>query len=396
MSQTITNINNLLALKKNQWDRELYQLNFQNNPYESLAPKAMFNLEDGLTPQVITNSYELPETYMSPANMTALAISSGTGNGCDTTETVVKSGYTDRSYSLYKWQVQSEVLCLSDIQFDFNPAKQIANKVEGLKQYNLHWWRSYYQAAFIGMSDNKISTTSAAGFTSYTNTNYTFAGVAPATNEFAWAHANQIYDQLAGTGGEQHAVGMADGQPIYSMNLGPGYKRKLWQVDEGVRNTVDWMSAGKDWSPNFRARGINKAVYGFIPNLDLWPIRYDNSMVYIPPFLNTDATKGRKFIPNPAYKTVALGGNAVWEVITITPRMIFEPRVRPVGPTAFSGATFNAREYSGEITWINNKDMGDNRLGDKGFFQLDYQVAAKPIYSNLGFAILTLALDVSA
>lgn len=393
MAINLDNINNLLVQKKNQWDRELFQLNFQENPYESLAPKSLYDLEDGLSPQVITTSYELPTTYMSPSNMTALAISSGTGNGCDTPEQVVKSGNTDRSYSLSKWSVVSEVLCLSDIQFDFNPAKQIANKVEGLKQYSKHWWRSWYQAAFIGNSDNKLSTTGASSFTSYSNSNYTFAGVAAPTQQFAWSHAKQIYDILASTGGEQHAVGMADGQPIYSMNLGPGYKTKLWQVDEGVRNTVDWMSAGKDWSPNFRARGISKSVYGFIPNLDLFPIRYDASMQYIPPFLNTDATRGRKFINNPAYKTVANGGNAVYEVITITPRKVFDARVRPVGPTAFAGANFNARDYSGEITWINNKDMGSNRLGDKGFFQLDFQVAARPEYTNLGFAVLTLALD---
>lgn len=393
MAQSLDNINNLLAQKKNQWDREIYQLNFQQNAYESLAPKAAYDVSDGLAPQVITNTYELPTTYFSPANMSALAVSSGTGNGCDTAETVVKSGYTDRTYGLYKVNFNSEVLCLSDIQFDFDPAKQIANKVEGLKQYNIAFWRSYYQAAFIGMSDNKISTTGTASFTSYTNSNYTWSGVANPTQQFAWAHARAIYDTLAWTGGLQHAVGMADGQPVFSMNLGPGYKAKLWQVDEGVRNTVNWMSAGKEWSPNFRARGIDKAVYGFIPNLDQYPIRYDNSGVYIPPFLNSDATKGRKSTFNPAYRTVANGGNAVYEVITITPRMIFEPRVRPVGPTGFSGADFNAKNYSGEITWINNRDMGGNAYGDKGFFAMNIQVAAKPIYPQLGFAILTLALD---
>lgn len=393
MAQSLDNINNLLAQKKNQWDRELYQLNFQNNPYESLAEKALFDLEDGLTPQVITNTYELPVIPINPTNMSALAISSGTGNGCDTTENIVKSGYQDRSYSLYKYVVESEVLCLSDIQFDFNPAKQIANKIEGLRQYNLAWWRSYYQNAFIGMSDNKLSTTGAASFTFYTNSNYTFSGVTSPTSEFNWAHGKYVYDLLASSGGEQNAVGMADGQPVYSMNLGMGYKTKLWQVDEGVRNTVNWMSAGKEWSPNFRARGIDKSVYGFIPNVDRYPIRYDGGMQYIPPFLNQDATKGRKNVPNPAYRTVLNGGNAVYEVITITPRNVFQPRVRPVGPTAFQQATFNPKEYSGEVTWINNKNMTDNKYGDKGFFAMNFQVAAKPIYNNLGYAILTLALD---
>jgi hypothetical protein len=37
--------------------------------------------------------------------------------------------------------------------------------------------------------------------------------------------------------------------------------------------------------------------------------------------------------------------------------------------------------------------MDQNILGNKGFYRMDYQVAAKPVRPEVGFTGLTLALD---
>jgi hypothetical protein len=49
--------------------------------------------------------------------------------------------------------------------------------------------------------------------------------------------------------------------------------------------------------------------------------------------------------------------------------------------------------YAGDVRWINNPDMCYNKLGNMGFYRMDIQVAAKPIFPDNGFSIVTLALD---
>jgi hypothetical protein len=145
---------------------------------------------------------------------------------------------------------------------------------------------------------------------------------------------------------------------------------------------------------NFRARGIKQAVNGFIPNIDLFPIRYAaDGTTAIYPTINDATTIGEEALPNPDYATVDNGGLAVYEVITILCRDIYEVKPRPVGPTTIGMERFNAVNYGGEINWINNKDMAENQLGNFGFYRMDLQMAFKPQYPELGFSVLTLAKD---
>jgi hypothetical protein len=191
-------------------------------------------------------------------------------------------------------------------------------------------------------------------------------------------------------GAEANAVGYSEGQPLVSLVCGPGIKRALWQDDTKVRDTVNWGDAFQ----NFTARGINTSINGFIPNMDLYPIRYAaDGTTKIYPTINTSATKGKKNIPNPDYLTTARGGLAVYEVVYIMPRDVWEARVRPIGPTNYGMAAFNPVNYVGDLRWVNNPDMSTNFLGNKGFYNINIQTAARPVRPEIGWAILTLARD---
>jgi hypothetical protein len=74
-------------------------------------------------------------------------------------------------------------------------------------------------------------------------------------------------------------------------------------------------------------------------------------------------------------------------------RGIYSRRPRPVGPIQAGMEAFNPITYSGEVRWINNPDMTTNTLGNFGFYRIDIQQAAMPEFPELGFAILTLAVD---
>lgn len=386
---SLTDLNNLFAATKNQFDKTIYAKFFMDNPYMAMFPRMEYDYTEGRIPEVLTGTYELPTEFPIGTAMGSISLNSGTGNSCLVDPTIIKSGYTSRTYQIQTKAFETPVICLTDLQFDYQAAQQIGIKEKGLAQFSTRWWNMWYQAQNIGMIDNKISTAANCVVNSTTNQNYDFSGLTLPSVQTEWCHLQPLYDQLARVGGEEFSVGMANGMPAYALNLGPGYKRKLWQVDQGVRDTVNWGDAFE----NFTARGINTAVYGFIPNVDLFPVRYDGSMRYIPPFINIDATAGRKYTNNPGYRTTANGGDAVYEVMTITARNIYEVRVAPGSPNSFGKARFDPQLYTGDVRWINNPDMCNNKLGNLGFYRMDIRVAAKPIYPDNGFAILTLALD---
>jgi hypothetical protein len=389
---SLTDLNNLFAVSKNQFDKTLYQKFFQNNPFMSLFPRVMYDYNEGRIPEVVTTTSEMPVEFPIGTAMGSITLNTGTGNACLVDPTIIKNGYTSRTYQLQTKAFETPELCLTDLQFDYQAVQAVMNYQKSLEDFSTAWWRMWYEAQTIGMVDTKITTLANCQVDEATSQGYDFniGGLTLPTAEAEWCHLTPLYDRLAQTGAGEFAVGYANGLPLYSLNVGPGYKRKLWQVDQGVRDTVNWGDAFE----NFTARGINMAVYGFIPNVNLWPARYDSALRWIPPFLNTDATRGRKYVPNPAYKTPALGGNASYELITVTARDIFEVRVAPGDPNAFGKARFDPQNYMGDVRWINNPDMCNNKLGNMGQYRMDIRVAPKPIYPDNGFAILTVALDV--
>lgn len=390
---SLTDINSYYLTRTNQFENAIYARYWMTNPYAGLIDSKPFDLEMGLTPSVVTAEHELPTSYI-PLTQNALALSTGTGNGaCVQTPIIIGGGYTTRQYNLNVWAFETEAFCLTDLQFKFQWEQQARFREKGLGDYVTAVMADWYRINNIGMINAKVSTLAAGALASISNSNFTFAGLTVPTTAISWAHLQPLYDQLNQIGGQQNAVGMSDGTPVYALNCGPGIKRLLFQSNTLVRTSVDFLDMGKEYSRNFKARGIDTAIYGFLPNVDLFPVRYDGSLVPIYPFTIANATKGTKAVRNSNYATVANGGQAVYEVVTVMARGIYSRRPRPVGPIQAGMEAFNPVTYSGEIRWINNPDMGTNKLGNFGFYHIDIQQAAMPEFPELGFAILTLAQD---
>ncbi len=377
---SLDDVNNLFAASINQFDRRIYAKFYMDNPYMSMFPRLAYDYAEGKIPRVLTGTYELPTEYPIGTAMGSITVNTGTGNFCSPNPDLVQNGYQERNYQLQTKAFRTNTICLTDLQFDYQAAEQMGIFQEGLVQYSTRWWAMWYEMQNIGMIDTKVSTLANCSLDQVTNQDYDFsdAALTDPTAQLEWCHLNTLYDQLARVGGEQFAVGMAGGMPAYSLNVGPGYKRKLWQTDSLTRETVNWGDAFE----NFTARGINVAINGFIPNVDQYIPRYDGSFRLIPPFINVATTKGVKFQVN-----------AVYENFSVTARDIYEVRVASGGPTQFGNASFNPQNYAGEVQWINNRDMCDNQLGNNGFYRMDIRVAAKPIFPDNGFTGITLAYD---
>lgn len=381
-------INNYFAAMRNQFAEPIYQKLFRENPFMGLIPRTMYDYNDGLQPTALTSTTELPTSY--PDNLSTLtALSNGSTTSCDVDTTIINDGNTARTFQLEQKAFQSRTLCLTDLQFDFQAAQQARNLMNSLAEYATVFWSDWYRIKNICMTNTKVSTGSAAALDFSSDSNCDFSGVDAPTDYLEWEDLNALYDIQIRNGLRTNAVGTSEGQPLASLVLGPGYKRKLFQYDNLTRETVNFGDAFQ----NFTARGINTSINGYVPNLDDFPIRYTAGMVKIYPTINAAATSGRKNIPNPDYLTVAKGGLAVYENVKIMPRNVWEVKVRPSDPTQFGGMSFDQRSWAGNVYWVNNKDMCDNIDGNKGFYRMLFSMAAKPVFPDLGVEIITKALD---
>jgi hypothetical protein len=328
-----------------------------------------------------------------------LALSNGSGNAaCVPGVITIGGGYITRNFNLTVNAFQTEVFCLTDLQFKFQWEQQAKFREKGLGDYVTQFQGDWARVNNIGQINTKVSTSSAGYLTfSNLNTDFSFAQLAGnlPTVALDWTMLGQLYDRLNQIGAQQNAVGMSDGTPVYALNVGPGLKRLLFQNTNFVRTTVDFMDMGKEYSRNFLARGIDTAINGFLPNVDLTAIRYDAGFNPIYPYYNSSAqtTSGTGALPNPNYRTVKNGGLAVYEAFSVMARGIYSKRPRPVGPLQAGLEAFNPITYSGEVRWINNPDMSTNALGNFGFYRLDIQQAAMPEFPELGYAGITLAID---
>lgn len=380
-------INQYFATAKNQFTNPLYNWIWLNNPYMGIYPQSMFDYNDGLIPEVNTSTTEMPTSY--PFDLSNLSLSNGTGTAaCVGTPRTIQHGYINRSFQLETDSWKTPEFCLTDLQFTWKAEEFAKNLYLNLRNYATVRWADWFRVKNICMIDTKVSTGSGSTYDSDTNSDCDFTGVSDPTAELSWDHLNCMYDTQTGLGAE--GIGMSEGQPLYALNVGKYYKRKLWQTDQQIRDTVNWA----DPFQNFTARGINTSINGFVPNLDQWIIRYEaDATTPIYPWINTNATVGRKYIPNPDYYTVARGGLAVYETFQIIPRNVYEVKVRPSNPTQFGSMSFGSVNYAGEVDWINNKDNCANPQGLIGYYLAHLSMAAKPVRPEVGLTGLTLARD---
>ena len=397
---SLATINSYFLTRISQYENNIFARFWITDPYAGLIESKPFELEMGLTPIVVTATHELPTSYL-PLTTTSLALSNGTGNSaCSPSVVTIGGGYITRSFGLTVNAFQTEAFCLTDLQFKFQWEQQARFREKGLGDYVTAFQGDWARVNNIAQINAKISTTSASSFTSASNSANTFAVFSPSSlpsTTPSWQVLGQLYDRLNQIGAQQNAVGMSDGTPVYALNCSPGLKRLLYQGGSSsttpVRTSVDYLDMGKEYSRNFLARGIDTAINGFLPNVDLNIIRYDASLNPIYPYTNTAVTQGTQAVPNTNYRTVANGGLAVYEQFSVMARGIYSKRPRPVGPLQAGLEAFNPITYSGEVRWINNPDMSTNVLGNYGFYRLDIQQAAMPEFPELGYTGLTLATD---
>lgn len=398
----MADINNYFVERRDQFQKSTLQRLTRTNPFRSLVPVSPFPLEDGDTPTVRTYTHELPTSY--PTALTAVGVSNGTGNPeCAPTSTTIKRGERHRTFSLYGTSFKTDTICLSDLKRAVQAAEAVGAFEKALKEYITVFWSDWYRLQNIKMVDWKASTTDAAFITLTSSSAADHSAVSAVPDqELNWAHLDQIYADLVRRGVvEEYAVGTTEtGMPVIPIILGIGYKQKLFRDDSDKREQIKYF----DPESNLKAMGYNKAINGWLPIVDVFPIRYGKAttitdvadlvaaqMVY--PTTNGNATVGRESTPNPYYLPVSRGGRAQFEVVSILPKEVYSAHFETADPNSYSQAVFDPQNYVGEFRWINNPTfLGDNDRGNLGYYLADVRISAKPLNPDLGVSIVTKCL----
>jgi hypothetical protein len=408
-------INNFFQTRRNQFAKQTLQVLFRANPYFALFERKQFDMELGITPTVRTLTHELPTSY--PTSLSAVGVDPNIGAGgtlvtgqgdpyCapNLTAQVINRGELQRTWQLYQTAFKTNTICLSDLKRAEQAAEAVAGFEKALREYITVWWSDWSRLQAIAMVSNKVSVTSSSALTVHQNdTNPDFSGVsAIPTQTVNWTILDQIYLNLVRSGvADEYAIGHTEsGMPVLPLILSPGYKQLLFRDDSDKREQIKFSEMGSSTLTNLKALGYDKAINGFLPIVDVFPMRFgktggisavsDLSLANaIYPTVNADATLGRMYSSNPNYLPVSRGGLAQFEVLNILPRNVFEAQFEPSSPSAFSGMEFTPQNYVGEFQWVNNKTFnGDNDLGQLGYYFSQIRVGAKPLFPQFGYSIL--------
>lgn len=397
-------IDNFFVERRNQFQKSTLQKIWRSNPFRSLVPMSAFDLTEGRTPTVRTLTHELPTSY--PTSMAEVKVSDNASEQpCTPSSTTIKRGETHRTFELYQTSFDTDTLCLSDLKRAEQAAEAVAGFERALNEYITVWWSDWYRIQNIKMVDNKISTRASGDIDDVVSTkaNHTDLPTLPNAH-LSWDHLKQLYWQLCRNGlADELAVGRdSKGRPVLPLHAGPGVISALWKDDSNVKEQVKYFDSAK----NLQVLGYDGAIHGFLPVVDLFPIRYGKSggiagvadltaanMIY--PTVNANATVGRKNGPNANYNVTARGGLAEYEVVTILGRDVYEAKFEAIDPSQFSGASFKPQNYVGEFQWINTPTFrGTNDRKNLGYYLADIRCGAKPKFSELGISILTQAREV--
>ena len=270
-----TNLNTFIPQVINQYQEPFYNKMLRASPIMNLVPRRTYDNADGLSPLVITTTSSLPTDY---PTMGSLARSNGTGSvACDVTATKIEQGYTSQTYSLETKAFESEILCATDLDFGPNglagTAQTIANYYKNMELNVRTFWEDWYRIKNLSIIQNKISTLVNDLADTVTDTNANFSGVDAPTDVLQWSHLDPLWDLALNTGMSELSPVTSAGMPAFFLVVSPRTKRRLFQYDQLVRDTVNWQT-GDAALENFKAMGIDTAINGFVPIVDPRPIRY--------------------------------------------------------------------------------------------------------------------------
>ena len=312
---------------------------------------------------------------------------SNEATACDRPTQTVKFGSKNGTVTPRAYSQQTELLCLSNLQYYWELNLQLENTVTQMAAISKFTWSQEYQNVYIGLVQNKVIAN--ADRTVGTGTN--FPSVA-ATSPLTWGILGAIYQKLIIRYGRKGQAGFdPDDRPIFNLVGDSNTFDVLKKSSSNTRDDIRWAFATEkaQGDPLLSTPGIQGRVAwnGWKFNTVDFPARYDivgGAYVQRFPMATVGGTDGQEWDINP-----------LWEEARYTVTVVFLDNVMKhlvVKPTNFpAGYKWSAAQnWAGEFLWKEEAITRDcNPNGDKGWWQANYVWGAQALRADdLGYAIM--------
>lgn len=366
---------------------EIYRRSHFNSALMNLAPKGVFPKGQGTSVKVIT--IEPNELGTEHDGGTAITQTAGTTgrveNACSDSWTDLSIGFSEQSYSPYKWGYRGPIFCRDEHYFTHNADEFINGYLDEMAnavQSDFESWIFYQYARRV-----PIYVARSNGFQSL-GTPSTSLTAPVAVTELTQDHLDTLATHLV----YRRAVPMsaADGNgwvswgsagPVFSLLSGAENTQRI------IKNNSELREDLRNGSPDtlLSRLGANIALKNFRHVPWTLPMRFTHDGTkynIVPRFKVTATTKGTKSEVNDAY--ISPLGAPYEAALVLSPDVFTQESVQP--DSTVGGVSWPAANYMGEWKWVTGTDAvsqanGDgciDPLNDKGRHFARFRVAARP------------------
>ena len=381
--------------------------------WQNLVPRASYKNGTGFVQTTFTVENSLPTDDTESWNaMTSSSLSTGAADNvgtCSTSWNDVNLGYSSVTYSPQNYNLRGPIVCSTDLIFEHNVSAFLTAYVQELTKrakYTLdnklaNEYCTFAKKAMLAGSDTTAAVTMYAGGTAIEAHNDAggneFAASDPSAVDLEQSHldiiAQELIEEGATEGDSNGWITLDEGGPVFPLLIGMEASHKI------VKNSgSDYRNDLRYGEPNelLKRLGASRVLGNFRHVPTIMPMRFNwddsaDGFVRVNQYAEADATKGKKYSVNSAWKTATHEA-----AIVLNPAVFTAEAVRPV--TAAAGLSWNPQDYNGEWKWVTGlNNISDSTTavttGTDPFQKLgrhfcEYMFAMKPVRPDDGVVII--------
>ena len=313
-------------------------------------------------------------------------------NSCLPPVKKVSYAFDQKEFRLRHQAIESDWICLEDVRTSAFPVDDVNNYIKSLADnVNVEWIKRYdddylANAVKVSVEPGLAESTSTSGFTS--------ALPAP-TSVMTLGVLREVYDRLyQDNAGDDGDAVTDDGSPVFNVFAERSTIENLIKLNNEVRDDIRWSDRVNDLlGPNGSSLLPKKAYGGYVFHSRPFPKRFNDDgsggFTEVAPYISDTATKGTKYIINPAYKAAKY-----------TTTVIFHPKAMewlvPNPNLKVGKLVYDAQNYRGDFRWIAEYDRNCNPDKNSGYWRAKMACAVKQIFPQWAYYFIHLRCNLAS
>jgi hypothetical protein len=388
-----TNIENLLITESGRIGADIYRKTLNTSPWTTLVKQEAWPDEMGTTVNVLIYERTLPASggsitftdvaYNGVGTQVIGATPSGSAVGpgtCAVAGNDLGFAQTLRTYNLQQAAINSPDICLNDLRFPVRRQEQLRNIMSVLSENTQYAWENRYRDEYVRLANYNVNANQTELLAANGQTKGSFSTSNLPTSRLTQGILRYFYSRLIRDGAGQNAYGKENGAPVFLLVTSPEASDDLIKLNADIRQDLRFAKPSELIQP----LGVERSYAGFYHLVDTMTPRYDlvgGAFVRRNPYAtDASASKGTRYIPNPAYYTAEYEDSIIFHPDVFTSLV-----AKPISTSG--GMAFDPQSYRGDFRWRNIPSRDCNPDGTIGFFRAIFSSGSKPVRPELGVVI---------